>query len=120
MTFYFQTGATSYEFSSNLTNLSGDHTLSIQSRYNKNAFEWDLTIEESNDRYTTFSLDLTSQDVEGHYNGVYNYQITDSEDNILEAGLVKWINEDGGRMNTVSYTSDNENRDATQFYRPNY
>ena len=120
MTFYLPTGATTHEFSSNIPNASGSYYLAVQSRYNKNVWSWSLDIEETNARYTKFSLNLSAQEVEGHYNGVYDYEIQDGSANVLEAGLLKWINEDGGSMNTVSYTSDNENRDAYQYYRPNF
>ena len=120
MTFYLPTGATTYEFSSNLPNLSGALVLAVQSRYNKNVWAWDLEIVETNDRYTKFRINLTAQEVAGHYNGIYDYEIQDASQNVLEAGLMKWINEDGGSMNTVSYTSDNESREAYQYYRPNY
>ena len=120
MTFYLPTGATDFTFSSNLPNLSGSYYLAVQSRYNKNVWAWALNIEETNDRYTKFSLTISEQEREGHYNGVYDYEIQDGSANVLESGLLKWINEAGGSMNTVSYTSDNENREAYQYYRPNY
>ena len=118
MTFYLPTDATSYTFSVNQPNLNDTYTLQLTSRYNKNTFEWSLTVEETNDRYTSFTMTLSSDDTEGHYNGVYDYQIEDSLDNVVVSGLLKWINEDGGSMDTVSYISDNEDRGAVQFYRP--
>lgn len=118
MTFYFPTDATSFTFSVNLPNISGTNYLAVQSRYNKNVWSWALTIVETNDRYTTFSMTVTDEETEGHFNGVYDFEIQDDSANVLTSGLLKWINEDGGSMETVNYVSDNETREAYQFYRP--
>lgn len=128
MTFYFPTDATTFEFSVNLTNLPaldpGDfYYIGVRSRYNNNIWGWFLQVVETNDRYTTFTMNLTDQETEGHFNGVYNYDIqkvVNGEQIVLQEGLFKWINEEGGSMNTVSYISDNEDREANQYYRPNY
>lgn len=128
MTFYFPTGATSFTFSVNLPNLqdlgAGNfYYLGVRSRYSDNIWGWFIDVVETNDRYTKFSLTISEQEREGHYNGIYNYDIQtviDGEQTVLEEGLLKWINEEGGSMNTVSYISDNETRDAHQYYRPNY
>lgn len=118
MTFYFPTDATSYNFSVNVPNMSGTLFLVVQSLYNKNLYAWALTIEETNDRYTEFSMTLTDEETEGHFNGIFGYEIQDAEANVYLSGLLKWINEDGGQMGTEPYISDNENREAVQFYRP--
>lgn len=126
MTFYFPAEATTFEFSVNLPNL-GDlgpgnfYYLGVRSRYNKNIWGWFLEVVETNDRYTTFRMALSEEERDGHFNGVYDYDIQtviDGVQTVLQEGLFKWINEEGGQINTVAYVSNNEIAEANQYYRP--
>ena len=119
MTLYIPTGATTYEFVVNLPNASGNNYLVIQSQYNINFWVWALTIVETNDRYTKFSMNVTEQERTGHFGGVYDYQIQNDVPEVLVDGLMKWINEEG-EPELPAYISNNETKEANQFYTPNY
>jgi hypothetical protein len=121
MTFYLETGATTKEISTNITNLTpSTYYLAVTSQYNKNTWSFALTIVESNARYTKFSLPISASDREGHYNGIYDYEIKNIAGDIYDSGLLKWISEEGGSTNIEPYISNNENREAGQYYRPNF
>lgn len=120
MTFYLPTGVTETSVYSNLPNVYGEHTLTITSQYNKNVWTFTLYPQITNDRYTKFTTSISSEDRVGHFNGIYNFTITNDVFEVVETGLLKWINEEGGSNDTVEYISNNENREAEQYYRPQY
>ena len=119
MTLYIPSGATTYEFAANLPNAEGQLYLVVQSQYNENYWLWSLEIVETNDRYTKFRMDVTEQERTGHFDGVFDYQIQNTVPEVLVDGLLKWINEEGA-VDVVSYISNNETKEANQFYTPDY
>lgn len=119
MTLYIPSDATSGNISFNVSNCSGLHQLKLTSLYGKEIFTWDLTIVETNDRYTEFSLSFTEQQRSAHLNGVYEYTILKAGA-YVQHGLLKLVIENGGSPDTVEYISNNEDRQAPVYYRPEY
>jgi hypothetical protein len=75
----------------------------------------------TNSRYTkcTFStaaLDLTDQ----HINGVYEARLYNDVLGLEYKQLVKIITSPGGSTGTKPYISDNEDREAIVYYKPEY
>ena len=119
MTLYIPTGATTGTLSFNTPNLAGDHDLAIQSQWGKGVWSWALTLLETNDRYTEFALSFTEDERKAHINGIYNYELQQSGA-VVESGLLKLVVEEGGSTGTVGYVSNNDDREATVYYRPEY
>lgn len=119
MTLYIPENTTSIRISFNTPNLNGDYVLAIQSQYNKNVWFWNMTLVESNDRYSEFEIDITSTERLAHINAIYNYEVQ-KDGVVVESGLLKYITEEGGSNGAVAYVSDNETKEATQYYRPEY
>ena len=119
MTLFIPTGATTGTVSFNTPNLSGGHDLVIQSQWGKEIWAWSLTLLETNDRYTEFRLSFTEAERKAHINGIYNYELQ-QDGAVIESGLLKLVVEEGGSFGTSEYISDNEDREATVYYRPEY
>jgi hypothetical protein len=119
MTLYIPSNTTFGQVSFNTPNLSGDYDLVIQSQWGKEVWVWSLVLLETNDRYTEFTLTFTSDEQKAHVNGIYNYQLQ-QDGNVIESGLLKLVVEDGGSFGTTEYISDNDDREATVYYRPEY
>ena len=119
MTLYIPTSATTGNVSFNVSNVSGTHELKITSQYGKEVTTWALTLVETNDRYSEFTLDFTEAQTKAHSNGIYNYILLQDGETI-NSGLLKLIIENGGSNDTVEYISDNDNREAPTYYRPEY
>jgi len=119
MTLYIPENATSIRVSFNTPNLNTQHILAIQSQYNKNVYAWILTPIESNDRYSEFEIDIDAAERLEHINAIYNYEVQ-KDGIVLERGLLKYITEEGGSNGSIEYVSDNETKEATQYYRPQY
>lgn len=73
----------------------------------------------SNERYSTISVILQDTIADKHYNGIYEYTVY-SESNIYDSGLLKLTTTPGGETGTISYQSNNEDRQAKVIYRPSY
>ena len=119
MTLYIPINETTGRVSFNQSNLSGDFQLKITSQYSQEVTTWDLTLIGTNDRYSEFTLTFTEEQRKAHKNGIYNYTLVQSTTE-LESGLLKLVIEDGGSYDTVKYVSNNEDREATVYYRPEY
>ena len=77
------------------------------------------TIYTSNARYTQLDFTIPSDFAEKHVEGIYKYIVyTDLE--VLAQGVISIITEPGGDTGTDPYISNNEDREAQVFYRPQY
>jgi hypothetical protein len=119
MTLYIASGATFGLVTFNTPNLSTTHDLVLTSQWGKETITWSLTSFEANDRYSEFTLLFTDDQRKGHLEGIYNYQLLDGT-TVVEEGLLKLVIEDGGSYGTQEYISNNDNLDATVYYRPEY
>lgn len=79
----------------------------------------DVVVTETNDRYTTFTLALPTDFYKKHYNGIYEYTLSDAE-NTYDRGLLKLVLTPGGDFGKNQYISNNEERQAKVIYRPSY
>lgn len=119
MTLYIPSNATTGRVSFNTPNLTGDHDLAIQSQWGKEVWAWTLTLVQSNDRYSEFELTFIEAERKAHINSVYDYELQ-QDGVVIESGLLKIVVQDGGSFNEVQYISDNEDREADVYYRPEY
>jgi hypothetical protein len=119
MTLKLQDSTTSYNLSFNVTNVTGNWTLTLKSQLSHlNILDTALTVVTTNNRYTEFSFDVPQELPEQHKNGIYEYTITNGVD--TEVGLLKLICGTGGTDGYTAYESNNEEREAPIYYRPNY
>jgi len=80
----------------------------------------DLTITTS-DRYTQVEFELTPSDFpSSHINGIYEAELSNTTLNTSYKQLVKLISTNGGGSGTVAYESNNEDRQAIVYYKPEY
>lgn len=121
MTLNIPTGATTKNVSLNIPNASGTYYFVIQSQALKEYWYWEMTIVETNDRYTEFQLTIIPEERLNHFNGIYNYEIQ-KDGEVVQSGLVKYITEEGGATGFEPYVStpEDENREGTVYYRPQY
>lgn len=120
MTIYFTTPEGSYTdsilFSINTGNIDGVSQLQLTSKYNQHQFLLDLTIIESNDRYTEFATDYTDALGDLDISGIYDYTIL-VDDIEVETGLCKIINNKiDSLQNKTKLTSPNENGSGYVIY----
>ena len=123
MTITIIDGVTDYEISVNVPNVDPIQTydLIVTSLYSNEAlFQAALTIEETNDRYTTFSFTLPSTAGDLHQNAMANYSIIESGTTEIDLGSLKLIYTPGGQTGTQAYISNNEDREGVVYYRPAY
>ena len=74
----------------------------------------DWSVNTENSRYLSFTVNLPTDFKDKHYNGFYTWSLGPFTD------IVKIITQPGGDVGKEEYISNNENRDAEVFYRPNY
>lgn len=91
-------------------------TFSLKSQYSQEDVSTGngYTILEHNDRYAKISVDFPIEFKDKHLNGYYTWTLGNHSD------IVKLITQPGGDDGKVQYISNNEERDAEVFYRPNY
>ena len=119
MTLKLQDSTTNYNLSFNVTNVTGDWTLTLKSQLSHlDILDVSLTVVATNSRFTEFSFTIPSDLPLEHKNGIYEYTITNGID--TEVGLLKLVCGTGGTDGYVSYESDNEDREAPVYYRPQY
>lgn len=94
--------------------ITGD--FSLKSQYSQEVIYTtsSYTVTTSNDRYAQIVVDMPADFKDKHYNGYYTWSIGGYSD------IVKIITQPGGDDGKVEYISNNEERDAEVFYRPNY
>jgi len=73
-----------------------------------------ITLDVQNDRYMSFIVTVDAEFKDKHTNGYYSWTLGPYN------GFVKLITQPGGDLGTKDYVSDNENRESTVYYRPNY
>ena len=113
----------SIRFSVNQPNLTDTCEFILTSQYSKVPMALQLTLINTNARYTQFQVTFPTGFGNEHKNGVYYWSLNQVGDtNSIEKGLVKIITEPGGQMGTVNYDSgtETENREADVYYRPTY
>ena len=109
-----------YLASFNQPNATGAWKLVLQSQYSKkDVLDVDLTIYETNQRYSEFYFFAPDGFYNEHLEGVYDYFLT-REGVSIETGNMKLVITPGGETGTTPYISDNENRKADTYYRPTY
>jgi len=121
MTLKLQDGVENYKLSFNIPNMSGQWFLILKSQLANSYFEIDpvvLTIEETNDRYTEFSFNFPADLPLEHKNGIYQYDL--SNNNTVHFGLLKIVCGTGGTDGYTAYESNNEEQEASVYYRPQY
>ena len=120
MTLKLTDGINLYNLAFNLQNVTGSWTLSLRSQLSHTNIidEAAMTTVSTGDRYTEFSFIIPDGLPEEHKNGIYEYTITNGTDS--ETGLLKLITGSGGTTGTQAYVSNNEDREATVYFRPNY
>ena len=122
MTLYIKDyGATfAYLASFNQPNATGDWTLELYSQYShKTILDVELTIYTTNDRYTEFYFFVPADFYNEHLEGVYDYYLK-KEGVSIETGNMKLVLEPGGETGTQPFVSDNDERTADTYYRPQY
>lgn len=120
MTLKLTDGQVEYNLSFNIAEATGDWTLSLESQLSHlNILDGvALTIVNTNERYTEFSFEIPADLPQEHKNGIYNYTVTNETDTYV--GLLKLVCGTGGTNGTVSYESNNEDRQAPVYYTPEY
>ena len=91
-------------------------TFSLKSQYSQKDISTGngYTILEHNDRYAKISVDFPIDFKNEHQNGFYTWTLGNYSD------IVKIITQPGGGTGEVEYISNNENREADVYFRPNY
>jgi len=74
----------------------------------------DWYIDTQNSRYAQFTVDLPPGFEDKHANGFYTWTLGPYSD------IIKLITVPGGDLGEVEYISNNEQRDAEVYYRPEY
>ena len=94
--------------------MTGD--FSLKSQYSQEVIYTTsgYSVEEQNQRYAKIRIPFPADFKDKHYNGYYTWSLGDYSD------IVKIITQPGGDTGKVEYISNNEERDAEVFYRPNY
>lgn len=83
---------------------------------NDNLVAIDITTNESNSRYTQFSIEVADIPTDLDINGIYNYKVKfDGE--TIDYGLLKLINKNN-ELDSISYQSNNEDRKSRILYKP--
>ena len=72
------------------------------------------TLGVQNERYMNFFIYVNAFFKDKHTNGYYSWTFGPYK------GFTKLITQPGGDLGTTDYVSDNENRESTVYYRPNY
>ena len=75
----------------------------------------------TNDRYTRVTFSTLFQDLAlRHVNGIYEAELYNETFGLSYKQLVKLITSPGGSTGTKPYISDNEDREAIVYYKPEY
>ena len=120
MTIKFTTPAGSYtdaiKFSMDYPNASGTMQLATQSKYSQNLHTYNLTIVETNDRYTEFATDYIEELGDNDASGIFNFTLY--QDAVAKMdGILKLINNKTESLeNKDKYVSPNENGDSYVIY----
>lgn len=124
MTLKFTTGTTSYSITFDIENASasGQWKLDLSSQLSNTLWKsYDLTLQNTNRRYTEFTFTIDNATTLEHINGIYNYEVYNTDaPTVIYSGLMKVVSGDGGTTGTTAYVSNNEDREAVVYYRPNY
>jgi len=124
MTLKFYTGITSYSITFDIENASasGQWKLDLSSQLSNTLWKsYDLTLQETNRRYTEFTFTVDNATTLEHINGIYNYEVYNTNaPTVIYSGLMKVVSGEGGTTGTTAYVSNNEDREAVVYYRPNY
>lgn len=99
------------------TPFSNSWTFTMTSEYSQTPIisaETQVTLVTQNDRYMEFFIPVDVTFKDKHTNGYYYWTLGPYE------GFVKLITNPGGDMGTTDYVSNNENRESTVYYRPNF
>ena len=91
-------------------------SFSLKSQYSQEVVYTtsNYSVDVTNDRYATITVTFPADFKDKHANGYYTWSIGDYSD------IVKIITVPGGDSGKVEYISNNEDREADVFYRPNY
>jgi hypothetical protein len=104
------------KISMNVPNLYGTIQLATQSRFSKNLHTFDLTVIETNDRYTEFATDYTDELGDYDISGLFNYTLYQNGEPLFD-GLLKFVNNKTESLeNKIKYVSPNENGDSYIIY----
>jgi hypothetical protein len=119
MTLKLEEGIEQYTVAFDVPNATGSWNLQLESQYSHtDLFNGAVGIDTTNARYTEFIIDFNSDVYDQHINGIYNYKITNNE--VEYIGLIKIVAASGGTLNTKPFISNNEDREAVVYVRPNY
>lgn len=107
-------GSTATFYINSPSTITGD--FSLKSQYSQEVIYTtsNYSVATSNDRYAKIDVTFPVDFKDKHYNGYYTWSIGNYSD------IVKIITAPGGDDGKVEYISNNEERDAEVFYRPNY
>jgi len=102
-----------------------DTKLWLKSQYSQTIEgPYDITSTAETTRYARFTVNFPTGWDEEHKNGFYTYYIgqgTGEYPNLIyHQDIVKIITDPGGDAGEKEYISNNENREADVYYRPNY
>ncbi len=107
-------GSTATFYFNNPATITGQFSLKSQYSHEVMYTTSSYNVATSNDRYAQIVVEMPTDFKDKHYNGYYTWSIGDYSD------IVKIITQPGGDDGKVEYISNNEERDAEVFYRPNY
>jgi|14_taG_2_1085336.scaffolds.fasta_scaffold05616_3 hypothetical protein len=124
MTLKFTTGITDYFITFDIPNAtsSGTWKLDLSSQASNTLWKsYDLSLQETNRRYTEFTFSIDNDTTLEHINGIYNYIVYNTVDQTAQyTGLMKVVSGIGGTTGTTAYVSNNDDREAVVYFRPNY
>lgn len=124
MTLKFYTGDLFYSITFDIPNAmtGGQWKLDLTSQLSNTLWKSiDLSLQETNRRYTQFTFTIDNATTLEHINGIYNYEVYNTDaPTVIYSGLMKVVSGEGGTMGTTAYVSNNEDREAVVYYRPNY
>ena len=107
-------GSSATFYINNPGTITGDFSLKSQYAQDVIYTTSNYTVATQNDRYAQIDVTFPGDFKDKHYNGYYTWSIGSYSD------IVKIITQPGGDTGKVEYISNNEERDAEVFYRPNY
>jgi hypothetical protein len=105
----------------NYPNLTGVGTLEFISLHSNLPLQLNLTdlTVSGNSRYSTSQFTVDASEIsKEHFNGIYKAVLSIGDTNYTQA--VKIILTPGGDTGTVPYISNNEDREAVVYYKPEY
>lgn len=111
-------GTTAKFYINNPSTLDGNADLVLKSQYSQNivltiaAADWSIATQ--NNRYIEINATVPATFKDEHQNGFYTWTIGNYSD------IIKIITQPGGGTGEVEYISNNENREAEVYFRPNY